>query len=133
MPQQNHLKLETVFDGGSVIHTTYLSDNKSMQRRTPVLTRWTETKHLGSGAFGVVVLQENEMGELRAVKKLLKGMGNIDYARELNVLSKVANVCFSRSLFMRRLMGTESSSKTSSCTARDGTRMPSAFTSRWNT
>lgn len=91
MPSLDPYKLETRIDGGSVIHTTYTTDLVSRQRRTRVQTRWTDTKTLGRGGFGIVVLQQTEEGQLRAVKKLLKERANIDY-RELKVLSKVAHV-----------------------------------------
>lgn len=92
MSPQDRYRLETVVDDGSVIHTTYTTDLESRQRRTRVETRWTDRRTLGTGGFGVVVLQGTEGGQLRAVKKLLKGMGNIDYSRELKVLSKVEHV-----------------------------------------
>lgn len=94
MPQIDKYKLETTVLDGSVIHTTYKTDLESRQRRTVVQTKWTDKKKLGSGGFGIVVLQEAEGGKVRAVKKLLKGMANIDYSRELTVLSKVAHVSF---------------------------------------
>lgn len=93
MPHLDRYKLETTVYDGSVVHTTYMSRLESRQRRIPVQTKWTDKKILGAGGFGIVVLQETDGGELRAVKKLLKGMGNIDYSRELKMLSKVAHVC----------------------------------------
>lgn len=71
------------------IHTTYTTDLESRQRRKRVQTRWADRR---TGGFGVAVLQGTEGGQLRAVKKLLKGMGNIDYSRELKMLSKVEYV-----------------------------------------
>lgn len=87
-------KLETAFHADhSVTHTTYKTDLAARQRKTAVRTKWTEKRKLGSGGFGIVVLQEAEGGQLRAVKKLPQGLGKIDYSRELKVLSKVADVC----------------------------------------
>lgn len=86
-------KLATAFCDGSVIHKTYRTDLATGQRMIPVLTKWTDRKILGSGGFGTVVLQQAEGGQCRAVKKLLKGFGMVDYSRELKALSKVTEVC----------------------------------------
>lgn len=74
--------LETTFYAGhSVTHTTYRTDLAARQRKTPILTKWSERKVLGSGGFGIVAFQGADRGELRAVKKIPKGMGNIDFSR----------------------------------------------------
>lgn len=85
-------KLETSFGNGTVTHTTYSTDVAARQRRAPVLTTWTDMRTLGSGGFGVVILQEADRGELRAVKKIYTGTG-MDFSRELSVMIKVAHVC----------------------------------------
>lgn len=90
----DHYKLETTFHADqTVTHTTYKADLAAGERKTAVRTKWTEKRKLGSGGFGIVVLQESESGQLRAVKKLPQGLGKIDYSREVKVLSKVADVC----------------------------------------
>lgn len=89
----NRHKLTTAFCDGSVIHRTYKTDLATGQRMIPVLTKWTDRKILGSGRFGTVVLQQAEGGQFRAVKKILKGFGSVDYSRELKALSKVTEVC----------------------------------------
>lgn len=85
-------KLITEFCDGSVTHSTYKTNLATGERRIPVLTKWTDQKILGSGGFGTVVLQQAEGGQLRAVKKLLKGFGKVDYSRELRALAKVTQV-----------------------------------------
>lgn len=93
MSKIDRYKLETTFHTGSVTHTTYKTDLATGQRKTPVQTTWTDQGTLGSGGFGVVALQRADVsGQLRAVKKIMKGLGHIDYSRELKVLSKAANV-----------------------------------------
>lgn len=89
----DRFKLETSFGDGSVTHTTYRSDMATRQRRAPIQTTWTDKKTLGSGGFGVVSLQQTDGGELRAVKKIFTGTGQIDFSREVTVMIKVAHVC----------------------------------------
>lgn len=88
----DRFKLETSFGNGSVTHTTYITDVTAKQRRAPVQTTWTDKKILGSGGFGVVILQEAG-GELRAVKKIYTGALKMDFSREVSVMAKVAHAC----------------------------------------
>lgn len=92
MSRLDRSKFDTTFSDGSVTHTTYVTDLAGGHRKTAVQTTWTDGKRIGSGGFGIVILQEAEGGKLRAVKKILKGFGKIDYSRELTVMSKVAHV-----------------------------------------
>lgn len=93
MPKPASYKLATTFQGPNIVtHTTYLSDLATGVRLRPVQTTWTTKKTLGYGRFGSVVLQEAEGYQLRAVKKLQKGIMGID--AELKVMSKVAKVFF---------------------------------------
>lgn len=87
----DRFKLETSFGNGSVTHTAYTTDVVAGQRRAPVETTWVDKKTLRSGGFGVVILQETEAGELRAVKKIYTGMGKMDFSREISVMIKVAH------------------------------------------
>lgn len=94
-------KLETTFHADhSITHTTFKTDLAAQERKIVIQTKWIAKKLLGSGGFGIVILQEAEGGQLRAVKKMPQGLGKTDYSRELNVLSKVADVCI-RSVFTR--------------------------------
>lgn len=94
-PDKLHrFKLETSFGIDTVTHTTYRTDLAAQERRTIVQTTWTDKKKLGSGGFGIVILQEGgDGGELRAVKKIYTGTGTIDFSREVSVMVKVAHVC----------------------------------------
>lgn len=76
-------------------NTTYKSDVAGGERRSPVPITWSDQKILGSGQFGVVILQKagGDVGELRAVKKIYTGLGKIDFSREIVVMAKVAHVC----------------------------------------
>ncbi|KAL0635177.1 hypothetical protein Q9L58_005902 [Maublancomyces gigas] len=88
----DRFKLETSFGIDTVTHTTYRTDLAAQERRTIVQTTWTDKKKLGSGGFGVVILQEaGNGGKLRAVKKIYTGTGTIDFSREVSVMVKVAH------------------------------------------
>lgn len=92
MSRVNRYKLESTFGEDSVVHTTYRTDLAARERNTAVQTKWTDGRILGSGGFGMVIIQQTDSGELRAVKKILKGGGKVDYSRELSVLTKMAHV-----------------------------------------
>lgn len=92
MSKLDRYKLESTFGDGTVVHTTYRTNLEAGQRNTPVQTTWTEGDTLGSGGFGVVTIHRSDGGEVRAVKKILKGIGKIDYSREVTILTKVADV-----------------------------------------
>lgn len=85
-------KLETSFGNGTVTHTTYRTDVAAQERRAQVQTTWTDKRSLGSGGFGVVLLQQADGGELRAVKKIYTGAAQIDFTREITVMAKVSHV-----------------------------------------
>lgn len=84
-------KLNTVFDGDSVVHTTYKSDLRTRQRKVEVKTRWRREEEMGSGAFGVVWRESagEESGELRAVKIIPKRLLNLP---EVDALVEVQDV-----------------------------------------
>lgn len=88
----DRFKLETTFGDGGVTHTTFMTDIAAGKRRAPVQTTWNDEKTLGSGGFGVVILQKAAGGELRAVKKIYTGTGKVDFSREVSVMAKVAHV-----------------------------------------
>lgn len=67
-PALGHYKLETEFHDGYVVNRTYEWDYSV--RREKSLVKWKRGKTLGKGAFGEVWLEEEEGGELRAVKCL---------------------------------------------------------------
>lgn len=128
-------KLETIFTERSVTNTTYRSDLATGERRTAVNTTWTNRETIGSGGFSVVVLQQAEEGQSRAVKKLLKGLGKIDYARELSVLTQVADVCFSddrNCIEFSLISHSFSSIRISSYYFSAGMRMMTLSSSPWN-
>lgn len=82
----DRFRLETTFHGDHVIHTTYNSNLAAVD------TKWTKKRRIGSGAYGIVTLEENERGQLRAVKRITLGVGEIDYYRELKALSSLTDV-----------------------------------------
>lgn len=79
----DRFKLETSFGDGSVTHTTYTTN-----RKAPVQTTWKDSKTIRSGGFGVVILQEADGGQLRAVKKIYNRTGKMDVL----VMAEVAHV-----------------------------------------
>lgn len=93
-PEFARYKLETDFQDDHIVHTTYTTDPTARQRRAriAVKTKWVEKKTLGSGGHGIVSLQEDEEGNLRAVKRLPLGMHKIDYSQELKALSELSDV-----------------------------------------
>lgn len=85
-------KLETVIYEDHVVHTTYKTDLAARQRKVTVEEKWTRKKEIGVGGFGVVLLEQEEGGQLRAIKKLPLGLPNVDYSRELNTLARLTDV-----------------------------------------
>lgn len=83
-------KIDTVFDGGTVVHKTYKSNLHTRQRKVTVKTTWTREKELGSGAFGIVWRERQEGSqELRAVKVVSKRQLNV---REVDALAELQDV-----------------------------------------
>lgn len=91
-PKVDRYKLKTVIHKDHVIHTTYRTDLAAGQRKIEVEERWTRKEEIGVGGFGVVLLEEERGGKLRAVKQLQLGLPNVDYSRELNTLAKLTDV-----------------------------------------
>lgn len=86
----NRYKLNAIFNGDTVVHTTYKSDLGAKQRRVEVKTTWRREKELGSGAFGVVWREREEgSGELRAVKTVPRLQLNV---REMEALVELQDV-----------------------------------------
>lgn len=91
-------KLETIFHEDYVIHTTYEPDLEAGEpgKNVEVKKKWTLGETIGSGGFGVVLLQKEEKGQLRAVKRLhrdLMSPGKIDFfRRELDTLAALKAV-----------------------------------------
>lgn len=82
--------LNTIFDGDTVVHTTFKSDLRTRQRKVEITTRWKRGTEIGSGGFAVVWREKDEeSGELRAVKIIPKPKIN---HRELDALVEVQDV-----------------------------------------
>ncbi|KAI4131429.1 MAG: hypothetical protein LQ347_002986 [Umbilicaria vellea] len=80
-------KLETCFLADCIEHTRAVPD-PARKRRKPIkeIKRWRRVRELGEGGFGVVWLEEEQDGELRAVKEIRKRdqlSSRIDISREL--------------------------------------------------
>lgn len=91
-------RLDSVFDGGSVLHKTRLLPGPRM---VALETSWTRDKKLGCGAFGVVWREKEDWtGELRAVKVISKLQLNV---REVEALVAVQDVRRLPTLIRREL------------------------------
>jgi hypothetical protein len=91
-------KLESSILDDYTIHTKYISNPATGERRTRVEERWQRTKELGRGSYGVVWLEKCTSGpgsgQLRAVKELRKEPANVSpihYHRELEAIAKFSH------------------------------------------
>ena len=78
-----------------VVHTRYVSNVETGERRTRVEERWERCQKLGHGAFGSVWLQRcvsgPAAGKLRAVKEIQKASATSDASslhRELEAIAR---------------------------------------------
>lgn len=86
-------KLTTAFDeDNNPIHTTCIPDLVAGGGNIEVQTKWKRKKDIGVGGFGVVWLEEEEKGQLRAVKRLPQTVTGISWSRELNMLAQLRSV-----------------------------------------
>lgn len=89
-------KLEVQVYRRHVIQVDYVSNPELGHRRVRVEQTWQTARRLGSGAFGVVWLEEctsgPEHGKVRAVKEIWKDKSTstsaIEYSRELEAIAK---------------------------------------------
>lgn len=77
---------EHAYSKGSVVHSTY----KPGLPETKI--EWKREKVIGSGGFGIVWLEKNGGGELRAVKSLPKRNFKANFLREVDALAELRNV-----------------------------------------
>lgn len=87
-------KLETTFHDGHVIHTTYPTDLATQQREVAVKSKWIEKEKIEARGPSAVTLEENEEGQLRAVKSLNKDFYPTNFIKELRIMIHLRNVCF---------------------------------------
>lgn len=79
-------KLDSVFHGNTVVHTTALLAGQ----KVALNTTWNREKKLGAGAFGTVWREKEERsGQLRAVKVIAKLQISI---REVEALVELQDV-----------------------------------------
>lgn len=95
--QLDQYRLETIFDEDGVVHT-YKIDLAADQERLETKEKWRHKQKIGAGGFGVVWLQEEEGGKVRAVKQLPRDARNANYSRELATLAQVKDVSAPRLL-----------------------------------
>ncbi|KAF2681515.1 kinase-like protein [Lentithecium fluviatile CBS 122367] len=85
-------KLETHFRDDFVYHVYHECDPSAGRRVLKRREYWKRGKHLGSGGFGSVWLEEcvdgRQNGQLRAVKDIQCPRGRVDYTRELEALAR---------------------------------------------
>lgn len=89
----NRYKLETEFFNDHVVHEMYQHDAGG-QQGPKVRSMWKLRNMIGSGAFGIVSLEQSDTGKLRAVKRLTRGLGGggAKYAREIHTLAQLIDV-----------------------------------------
>lgn len=85
----DRFKLETEFNDGYVVHTTY--DWEYSTKGPKKSSTWKEVKQIGSGAFGSVWLEKETGGQLRAVKRLQQHSA-VGFSQELLALITVTDV-----------------------------------------
>lgn len=91
-PELANFKFETTFYTNGVLQIASCTELTTGPQNMRIQVKWNDRVTLGHGGFGTVILQEAETGELRAVKKIHKVRGKMDYSRELRVMLKVADV-----------------------------------------
>jgi hypothetical protein len=88
-------KLRTFFENDFTEHHRITSDRTRGVRRYTEVQKWYRVKELGRGGFGVVFLEEDAAGELRAVKDVRKqnnGSQTVDWFRELLAMAYFSTV-----------------------------------------
>lgn len=93
-------KLETRFEGDQIEHIYDECDKISGKRVAKRHERWERVRLIGYGGFGAVWLEKCVAGEqissLRATKDIRCLNGRVDYARELEALSKFSKASSAR-------------------------------------
>lgn len=92
-PKLDSYKLETEFHDGYVVNRIY--EWEYSVRREKGLEKWKRGKSLGVGASGAVWLEQEDGGQLRAVKCLQRepaGLIEVGVTRELLALITLADV-----------------------------------------
>ena len=93
-------KLVTRFEGDQIEHLYDECDRTSSRRVVKRYERWERVRLLGHGAFGTVWLEKcvagKQVGSLRATKDIRSSNGRVDYAPELEALSKLSKAASER-------------------------------------
>jgi calcium/calmodulin-dependent protein kinase I len=93
-------KLVTRFEGDQIEHLYDECDRTSSRRVVKRYERWERVRLLGHGAFGTVWLEKcvagKQVGSLRATKDIRSPNGRVDYAPELEALSKLSKTSSER-------------------------------------
>jgi hypothetical protein len=92
-------KLETCIFDGTIVHTYYETDSKSLRRAVPRNERWQRQNLIGAGSYGSVWLEKCIQGqrdiELRAVKQIAIAAHprskSMAYSRELEAIAKFSH------------------------------------------
>lgn len=84
-------RLPVKFNKGYIIHPIS-NDLATVDEGDEVEERWIQKQQIGKGGFGEVWLQEEEGGELRAVKRLAQVVRGVDFSRELVTLATLVDV-----------------------------------------
>jgi hypothetical protein len=93
----NYFRLEAKFLDDHTEHGRERSDPGRGLRKYTEIQRWKRIRELGHGGFGDVWLEQEEGGQLRAVKEIRKrdeASRKIDYSRELHAMASFSRVWF---------------------------------------
>lgn len=94
----DHFKLEVeIVTDRCTRQVSYVSDPARGVRRQRVVEEWTRDKRIGAGTSGEVFLERNDVGKVRAVKRMAKPQGGdlSNYMRELVAMARLSKVQYS--------------------------------------
>jgi hypothetical protein len=86
-------KLKTEFRHDCTIEITRTKQSEQGRRAAKTEKKWTKHDHLGSGTFGEVWLEKDQLGGTRAVKAIQKKRNTgVDYHKELLAMANLSKV-----------------------------------------
>jgi hypothetical protein len=86
-------KLKTEFRQDCTIEITRINQSEQGRRAAKFEKKWTKHDDLGSGVFGDVWLEKDQLGGTRAVKEIKKKRNTgVDYHKELLAMANLSKV-----------------------------------------
>ena len=87
----DYLKIKAEVLPDRTRHVEYISTD-GVQKPKKIIRDWVQVRELGSGAHGVVWMEQADNGALRAVKHLQKSQRVSSYLREVVAMTKLSKV-----------------------------------------